>query len=86
MTLVTSPSGTSRLEIAVPNVSSPTGFDTYAIELNDLANTLSAVDAYTDKDGNGIVKNDSGYNYIPLGKLMGDINRAPSFSRGFNAF
>lgn len=77
--------GATRIEVAVPNPSSPTLFDTYFIEISDLASFFNMGPLFIDANGNQMVlaDTDTGHQYIILPQVQADLSKNPGFNRGF---
>lgn len=74
------------IEIAIPDVLQPTGYRSHKVTLTDLIASLGGGGTgpvYIAKDLSTIPIYDSGYQYIPTGKLMADIRRSGKFSSKF---
>jgi hypothetical protein len=81
------------VEIAIPDVGEPTGFRSHKVKFSDLVTSIGAGGGggliYIAKDTTSIPIYDSGYQEIPVGKLLGDFNIKKfggSFGKGFNKF
>lgn len=74
------------VEIAIPDGTQPTGYRSHKVTLTDLASGLAGSGGgpvYIAKDLSTIPIYDSGYQFIPTGKLMADLRRGGKFSGRF---
>lgn len=74
------------IEIAWPDVGSPTGFSSYKCTLAQLQSSLSSGGAlFTAEDASTIASadQDNGHEFVAINKLRADISARVGFNKGF---